>query len=75
MMKDPYWSAIVLAAGQSNRFGGGKLRAVYRQRPVFEWVMRGILSCPVQEVLVVWGAEAGRWCLLKLRHLRLRARA
>lgn len=57
MTKDPYWSAIVLAAGQSNRFGGGKLRAVYRQRPVIEWVMHGILSCPVQEVLVVWGAD------------------
>lgn len=58
MTAAPLWSAIVLAAGQSNRFGGGKLRAVYRQRPVLEWVLDGVLSCPVAEVLVVWGGDA-----------------
>ena len=57
MTTPPFWSAIVLAAGQSNRFGGGKLRAVYRQRPVLDWVLEGALSCPVAEVLVVWGGD------------------
>jgi molybdenum cofactor cytidylyltransferase len=57
MMTDPIWSAIVLAAGKSSRFGGGKLRAVYQEKPVLDWVLDAALACPVAEVVVVWGAD------------------
>ena len=57
MTTDPIWSAIVLAAGQSSRFGGGKLRAVYQQKPVLDWVLDAALACPVSEVVVVWGSD------------------
>lgn len=57
MTTDPIWSAIVLAAGQSSRFGGGKLRAVYQEKPVLDWVLDAALACPVAEVVVVWGGD------------------
>ena len=57
MTTDPIWSAIVLAAGQSSRFGGGKLRAVYKEKPVLDWVLDAALACPVAEVVVVWGGD------------------
>ena len=57
MTTDPIWSAIVLAAGQSSRFGGGKLRAVYQEKPVLDWVLDAALACPVAEVVVVWGSD------------------
>ena len=57
MTTDPIWSAIVLAAGQSSRFGGGKLRAVYQEKPVLDWVLDAALACPVSEVVVVWGSD------------------
>ena len=57
MTTDPIWSAIVLAAGQSSRFGGGKLRAVYQEKPVLDWVLDAALACPVSEVVVVWGGD------------------
>ena len=57
MTTDPIWSAIVLAAGQSSRFGGGKLRAVYKEKPLLDWVLDAALACPVAEVVVVWGGD------------------
>jgi len=57
MTTDPIWSAIVLAAGQSSRFGGGKLRAVYKEKLVLDWVLDTALSCPVAEIVVVCGGD------------------
>ena len=54
---EPIWSAIVLAAGHSSRFGGGKLRALYRTRPVIDWVLDAALAAPVAQVVVVWGGD------------------
>jgi molybdenum cofactor cytidylyltransferase len=57
MTTDPIWSAIILAAGQSSRFGGGKLRAVYQEKPVLDWVLDAALACPVAEIVVVCGGD------------------
>jgi molybdenum cofactor cytidylyltransferase len=53
----PIWSAIILAAGQSSRFGGGKLRAVYQEKSVLNWVLDAAVSCPVAEIVVVCGGD------------------
>lgn len=50
-------SAIILAAGQSRRFGGGKLRAVWNGRPVILWAVEAALAAPVSEVILVWGGD------------------
>ncbi len=57
MTTDPIWSAIILAAGQCSRFGGGKLRAVYKEKPVLDWVLGAALACPVAEIVVVCGGD------------------
>ena len=53
----PVFSAILLAAGQSVRFGGGKLRALWRGRPLILWAAEAALAAPVSEVVVVWGGD------------------
>lgn len=50
-------SAIILAAGQSRRFGGGKLRAVWNGRPMILWAVEAALAAPVSEVILVWGGD------------------
>lgn len=50
-------SAIVLAAGQSRRFGGGKLRALWKGRLLLHWAIESALACPVTDVIVVWGGD------------------
>jgi molybdenum cofactor cytidylyltransferase len=49
---------IVLAAGASSRFGGGKQLALLDGRPLLEHAVRAITSAPVGRVIVVLGAEA-----------------
>src|SRR5215213_7432008 len=51
-------SAIVLAAGAGSRFGGGKLLAEYRGRPLIEATLLGLREAPVDETIVVVGDDA-----------------
>jgi molybdenum cofactor cytidylyltransferase len=50
-------SAIVLAAGAGSRFGGGKLLAKLGGRPLMEAILENLRDAPVDEVIVVVGAE------------------
>ena len=51
-------SAIVLAAGGGRRFGGGKLLAKLGGQPLIKSVLDNLLDAPVDEVIVVVGADA-----------------
>ncbi len=53
-------SAILLAAGSGSRFGGGKLLAPYRGRPLIESSLANLIGAPVDEMLVVVGDDAER---------------
>jgi len=53
-------SAVVLAAGAGSRFGGGKLLARLGGRPLIEVVLDNLRDAPVDEVIVVLGADAER---------------
>ena len=53
-------SAVLLAAGAGSRFGGGKLLARYGGRPLIEAALANLAEAPVDETLVVVGADAGR---------------
>jgi CTP:molybdopterin cytidylyltransferase MocA len=53
-------SAIVLAAGGGSRFGGGKLLARLGGRPLIEAVLDNLREAPIDEVIVVVGADAER---------------
>ncbi len=53
-------SAIVLAAGAGSRFGGGKLLAPFGGRPLIEATLFGLRGAPVDEIIVVVGAEGER---------------
>ncbi len=53
-------SAILLAAGAGSRFGGGKLLATYRGRPLIEASLSNLADAPVDEAVVVVGDEAKR---------------
>ena len=50
--------AIVLAAGTGSRFGGGKLLAPFRGRPLIYWSVAAALSSRVTSVTAVLGARA-----------------
>jgi nicotine blue oxidoreductase len=50
-------SAIVLAAGAGSRFGGGKLVAPFGGRALIEATLSGLRGAPVDEIIVVVGAE------------------
>lgn len=52
--------AIVLAAGAGTRFGGGKLLADWRGRPLVLAAVEAALAAPVEAVIVVLGCEAPR---------------
>jgi CTP:molybdopterin cytidylyltransferase MocA len=53
-------SAVLLAAGSGSRFGGGKLLAPYRGRPLIEGALANLAEAPVDETVVVVGDDAGR---------------
>jgi CTP:molybdopterin cytidylyltransferase MocA len=53
-------SAIVLAAGGGSRFGGGKLLAKLGGQPIIEAVLDNLREAPVDEVIVIVGADAKR---------------
>jgi nicotine blue oxidoreductase len=48
---------VVLAAGAGSRFGGGKLLAEYRGRPLIEATLLGLREAPVDETIVVVGND------------------
>lgn len=50
--------AIVLAAGTGSRFGGGKLLASLRGKPVLQHVLDRVADARVGEVVVVLGRDA-----------------
>jgi CTP:molybdopterin cytidylyltransferase MocA len=50
----------VLGAGGGSRFGGGKLLAKFGGRPIIEAVLDNLREAPVDEVIVVVGADAER---------------
>ncbi len=51
-------SAVLLAAGSGSRFGGGKLLAPYRERPLIEAALANLVEAPVDEAVVVVGNDA-----------------
>lgn len=53
-------SAVLLAAGAGSRFGGGKLLAPYRGRPLIESSLANLAEAPVDETVVVVGDDAQR---------------
>ena len=53
-------SAVLLAAGAGSRFGGGKLLALYRGRPLIEGALANLADAPVDETVVVVGDYAKR---------------
>ena len=60
MLRPSEVSAIVLAAGGGSRFGGGKLLAKLGGRPIIETVLHNLREAPVDEIIVVVGADAQR---------------
>ena len=50
----------MLAAGAGSRFGGGKLLAPFGGRPLVEATLSGLHGAPVDEIIVVVGAEGER---------------
>ncbi|MFL5297646.1 MAG: NTP transferase domain-containing protein [Phenylobacterium sp.] len=50
--------AIVLAAGQGSRFGGGKLTAAWGAGVLLEGALAAAFAAPVRSVTVVIGADA-----------------
>ena len=55
----PGYAAIVLAAGAGRRFGGGKLLAAWRGRPLVEGALDAALASGSDPIVVVTGADAG----------------
>lgn len=53
-------SAIVLAAGAGSRFGGDKLLAPYKGRPLIEAALANLAGTPVDETVVVVGEGSER---------------
>jgi CTP:molybdopterin cytidylyltransferase MocA len=53
-------SAILLAAGAGSRFGGGKLLAKLNDMPLAEHSLLALEASPVDETIVVVGADAER---------------
>jgi len=52
------FEAIVLAAGASSRFAGGKLLAPWGDGVLLDGALAAAFAAPVQSVSVVWGADA-----------------
>ena len=52
-------AAIVLAAGQARRFGGGKLRATIDGRPILQHVLDSLTSAGIPDPIVVVDPRSG----------------
>ena len=51
-------AALVLAGGAGWRMGGGKLRRLWRGRPLIAWAVDAALASPAETVWLVTGADA-----------------
>lgn len=51
-------SAVLLAAGASRRFGAQKLLQELEGKPVVRWSAEALVGAPVEEIVVVLGADA-----------------
>jgi CTP:molybdopterin cytidylyltransferase MocA len=51
-------SLVLLAAGAGSRFGGSKLLALYKGRPLIEAALHGLRGAPVDEIIAVTGKDA-----------------
>jgi molybdenum cofactor cytidylyltransferase len=58
-MAKAQFQALVLAAGAGSRFGGGKLTAPWRGRPMIEAALAAAYAAPVEGVTLVTGADPG----------------
>jgi molybdenum cofactor cytidylyltransferase len=56
--RGPWLEAVVLAAGQARRFGGGKLLAPWRDGVLLDGALAAAFAAPVRSVAVVTGAGA-----------------
>ena len=61
-------SVVVLAAGAGSRFGGGKLLAPFGGRTLIGATLEGLRGAPVDETIVVVGAEGERLQELSAAH-------
>ncbi|CAN5187437.1 hypothetical protein BH09PSE2_BH09PSE2_17280 [soil metagenome] len=50
-------AALVLAGGAGTRMGGGKLRRLWRGRPLVTWALEAALASPTEAVWLVTGAD------------------
>ncbi|OYX93937.1 MAG: molybdopterin-guanine dinucleotide biosynthesis protein A, partial [Caulobacter sp. 35-67-4] len=51
------FAAIILAAGLGSRFGGGKLLAPFRARPLIAGALESALTAPVGLVVIALGDD------------------
>jgi molybdenum cofactor cytidylyltransferase len=58
MSARPRFGAIVLAAGASTRFGGGKILAPLDGRPLLEHVLTAVRAAGIDRTVVVLGTDA-----------------
>lgn len=54
------WWGVVLAAGEGRRFGGAKLAADFRGRPLVTWPVQTLMAANLSQVLVVLGHHASQ---------------
>ncbi len=53
-------SCLVLSAGESRRFGSPKALALIKRKPALEHIQNTLLTAPVDEVIIVTGANADK---------------
>ena len=51
-------AALILAAGRGSRFGGGKMLALIKGRPMLQHVLDAAAAADLEPVVVVLGADA-----------------
>ncbi len=53
-------AGVVLAAGLSRRFGGPKVLAPWRGKPLVQWVVEAAMASSLKPIAIVTGHEGGR---------------
>ena len=65
-------SCIVLAAGESSRFGTPKALASFRERTVIQCIQNTLINSQVDEIIIVLGAHAARIKPSLLNHKKVK---